>query len=106
MWHSRRCIAWRRINSIIMYDDMQLEALYQEIGRTGIKDVQRYKGLGEMDFDQLRDTTMAVEHRILKLVTIDDAVLADQVFSMLMGDEVEPRKIFIEENAQYAEMDF
>lgn len=89
-----------------VYDDMQLEALYQEIGRTGIKDVQRYKGLGEMDFDQLRDTTMAVEHRILKLVTIDDAVLADQVFSMLMGDEVEPRKIFIEENAQYAEMDF
>ena len=89
-----------------VYDDMQLEALYQEIGRTVIKDVQRYKGLGEMDFDQLRDTTMAVEHRILKLVTIDDAVLADQVFSMLMGDEVEPRKIFIEENAQYAEMDF
>ena len=75
-----------------VYDDLQLEALYQEIGRTGIKDVQRYKGLGEMDFDQLRDTTMAVEHRILKLVTIDDAVLADQVFSMLMGDEVEPRK--------------
>lgn len=89
-----------------VYDDMQLEALYQEIGRTGIKDVQRYKGLGEMDFDQLRDTTMAVEHRILKLVTIVNAVLADQVFSMLMGDEVEPRKIFIEENAQYAEMDF
>ena len=106
MWHSRRCIAWRRIEHYYVYDDMQLEALYQEIGRTGIKDVQRYKGLGEMDFDQLRDTTMAVEHRILKLVTIDDAVLADQVFSMLMGDEVEPRKIFIEENAQYAEMDF
>ncbi|MBR5269511.1 MAG: DNA topoisomerase (ATP-hydrolyzing) subunit B [Anaerotignum sp.] len=89
-----------------VYDDAQLESLYQEIGRTGIKEVQRYKGLGEMDFDQLRDTTMAVEHRILKLVTIDDAVLADQIFSMLMGDEVEPRKIFIEENAQYAEMDF
>lgn len=89
-----------------VYDDLQLEALYQEIGRTGIREVQRYKGLGEMDFDQLRDTTMAVEHRILKLVTIDDAVLADEIFSMLMGDAVEPRKIFIEENAQYAEMDF
>lgn len=89
-----------------VFDDIQLEALYQEIGRTGIKEIQRYKGLGEMDFEQLRDTTMAVEHRILKQVTIDDAVLADEIFSMLMGDAVEPRKIFIEENAQYAEMDF
>lgn len=89
-----------------VYDDAQLEELYKEIGRDNIKDVQRYKGLGEMDYDQLRDTTMAVKHRILKKVDIRDALLADEIFSMLMGDSVEPRREFIEENAQYAEMDF
>lgn len=89
-----------------VYDDAQLEELYKEIGRDNIKDVQRYKGLGEMNYDQLRDTTMAVEHRILKKVDIRDALLADEIFSMLMGDSVEPRREFIEENAQYAEMDF
>lgn len=89
-----------------VYDDAELEKLYAEIGRTGIKEVQRYKGLGEMDFDQLRDTTMAVEHRILKRVDLEDAVTADEIFSMLMGDNVEPRREFIAENAQYAEMDF
>ena len=89
-----------------VYDDPQLEALYAEIGKTGVKEVQRYKGLGEMDFDQLRDTTMAVEHRILKKVDIEDAVTADEIFSMLMGDNVEPRRDFIATNAQYADMDF
>lgn len=89
-----------------VYDDLQLEQLYAEIGKTGVKEVQRYKGLGEMDFDQLRDTTMAVEHRILKKVDIEDAVTADEIFSMLMGDNVEPRRDFITENAQYADMDF
>jgi len=88
-----------------VYDDSQLEKLYEEIGRNGIREVQRYKGLGEMDFEQLRDTTMAVEHRILKKVDIYDALLADEIFSMLMGDAVEPRRDFIAENAQYAEMD-
>ena len=84
-----------------VYDDIELEKLYEEIGRTGIKDVQRYKGLGEMDFDQLRDTTMDVKHRILKKVDLNDAITADVIFSMLLGDKVEPRRDFITENAQY-----
>ena len=88
-----------------VYNDDQLEALYNEIGRTGIKDVQRYKGLGEMDFDQLRDTTMDIHHRILKKVDLVDAVEADEIFSMLMGDKVEPRRDFIQENAIYATLD-
>ncbi len=90
-----------------VYNDEQLEELYNQIGRTGIKDIQRYKGLGEMDFDQLRDTTMDVKHRILKKVELNDAVEADEIFSMLMGDEVEPRREFINENAKYVEnLDF
>ena len=84
-----------------VYDDNELEKLYNEIGKTGIKDIQRYKGLGEMDFDQLRDTTMDVRYRILKKVKLSDAIVADDIFSMLMGDKVEPRRDFIKENAKY-----
>lgn len=83
-----------------VYDDKELETLYARIGREGIKEVQRYKGLGEMDAEQLWDTTMDPEHRILKRVDLEDAVSADEIFTRLMGDKVEPRREFIQEYAE------
>ena len=83
-----------------VYSDKELEVLLTEIGRTGVE-LQRYKGLGEMNAEQLWDTTMDPEKRTLLKVSIEDSVIADQVFSMLMGDKVAPRKEFIEENARF-----
>jgi len=89
------------------YNEEQRKASVEKIG--GGKDdsvnVQRYKGLGEMNATQLWDTTMNPETRTLKLVTIESAAEADRVFSMLMGDEVGPRREFIESHARYAKID-
>ena len=85
------------------WDDNQRDRLMQEYGSGS--SVQRYKGLGEMNAEQLWDTTMNPEERTLRRVTIDNGGEADRIFSMLMGDEVPPRREFIEKNAIYAKID-
>jgi DNA gyrase subunit B len=84
--------------------DLAIKELAKE-GREDSVNVQRYKGLGEMNAEQLWETTMDPERRSLKLVTIESAAEADHLFSMLMGDEVAPRREFIEKNARYAKVD-
>ncbi|MCZ8533769.1 DNA topoisomerase (ATP-hydrolyzing) subunit B [Psychrobacillus psychrodurans] len=83
------------------YNDEQLKEILDRLPKTSKPNIQRYKGLGEMDADQLWDTTMDPEVRTLLQVNLDNAMEADKIFEQLMGEEVEPRRLFIEENAVY-----
>ena len=91
-------------NERYCWTEAERDSLIEEMGTKGVH-IQRYKGLGEMNAQQLWDTTMNPETRILRQVSIENAAEADRIFSMLMGDDVPPRREFIEKNACYADID-
>jgi len=92
----------RKGKDYYVYSDDELKKMTEKLGSTN---VTRFKGLGEMNSNQLWDTTMNPKTRKIKRIFIEDAVEADNVFSMLMGDDVQARKEFIQENAKEAELD-
>ena len=91
---------WKTIKYVL--DDNEYNEYVESLNGKSYE-VQRFKGLGEMNASELKETTMSKENRILRQITVDDLVAADKVFETLMGEDVEPRRKFIEENAHFVQ---